>query len=310
MTGMETYTDLVGRGLTPAEIERLVGAGDLIRLRRNGYARRGHVLTPERRHRELLEATRRTLAPGAVFTHGTAAVLHDLPMPIPALTKIHITRVGTGGRVTSNVCRHSAPLPSNAIIEIDGFPVTTIERTVIDVARSLPFEDGVAIVDAVLRRGVNRGLLEQELEAAKRRRFNARARRAVAFGDRRAESPGESRSRVLMAQLGLPMPNLQREFCDSSGKVEARVDFDWAEFGVCGEFDGAVKYGRLLQPGQSVEKVLKFEKQREELLRTHSRWTVRWTHGNLQDHGYFRRVLESGFRNGPTGRWPSQPRSL
>ena len=33
----------------------------------------------------------------------------------------------------------------------------------------------------------------------------------------------------------------------------ARPDFWWEERGLAGEFDGMVKYGRLLRPGQSVE---------------------------------------------------------
>lgn len=298
------YAELLERGLTPTDIRRLVRSGQLKRLRRGCFAEGGSALAPEQRHRQLLEATRPTLAPDAVFTHVTAAVLHDLPVPIPHLTKIHITRAGGGGRVTANVWRHSAPLPDRSLTKVGGLLVTNLQRTVVDVARWLPYADAVAVVDAALRQGVQRASLEKELTAARRRRFHARARRAVAFGDPRAESPGESRSRVLIAQLDLPMPTLQREFRNGDDEVDARVDFDWEEFGVCGEFDGEVKYGRLLKPGQSVEKVIGFEKQREELLRTHGRWTIRWTNKNLRDLVYFRRIIESGFTNGPKGHWP------
>lgn len=260
-------------------------------------------MTPEAQHLQLLEATHPSLASGTVFSHSTAGVLHGLPLPIPQLTKVHITRPGSSGRATRSVWRHTAALPTESVTEVADLRVTTIERTVVDLARWLPYEDAVAVVDAALRLGVDRAGLDVEVERARRRRFNERARRAVAFGDPRAESPGESRSRVLMAQLGLPRPELQREFRTAAGAVDARVDFDWDEFGVCGEFDGHTKYGRLLRPGQSVEQVIHFEKRREELLRTHGRWTVRWDNNNLKDPQHFRPIIESGFRNGPKGRW-------
>lgn len=302
--GVVRYGELLKQGLTAAEIKRMVRSGELIPLRRGCYARRSTALTPEAQHLQLLAATRPSLAADTVLTHGTAAVLHGLPVPIPQLTKIHITRPDTSGRTTRCVWRHSAPLPPTSLTEVAGVPVTTIERTVVDLARWLSYPDAVAVVDAALRLGVEREALDHEIHLAKRRRFNERARRAVAFGDPRAESPGESRSRVLIADLNLPMPDLQREFHNAAGEVDARVDFDWDEFGVCGEFDGHAKYGRLLKPGQSVERVIHFEKQREEVLRTHDRWTVRWDSNSLKDPARFRRIIESGFRNGTRGRWP------
>ncbi len=44
----------------------------------------------------------------------------------------------------------------------------------------------------------------------------------------------------------------------------ARADFAWPELGVFVEFDGRIKYGRLLAPGQSVADVVDAEKRREE----------------------------------------------
>ena len=44
-------------------------------------------------------------------------------------------------------------------------------------------------------------------------------------------------------------------------------DWAWPDHGVLGEFDGKVKYGRLLKPGQDVGQVVFAEKQREDLIR-------------------------------------------
>ena len=57
----------------------------------------------------------------------------------------------------------------------------------------------------------------------------------------RAESVGESLSRSQMHLLDFPPPLLQATFDRSDGAID-RVDFDWPEFGLFGEFDGDVKY--------------------------------------------------------------------
>lgn len=78
-----------------------------------------------------------------------------------------------------------------------------------------------------------------------------RARQAIAFADARTESVGESRSRVAMHEAGLPAPDFQIEVRSGvTGAQVARSDFGWHERRTVGEFDGFVKYGRLLRPGQ------------------------------------------------------------
>ena len=96
----------------------------------------------------------------------------------------------------------------------------------------------------------------------------------VAFADPRAESVGESISRVRILRDGLPKPDLQVEIIGVFGEVIARVDFYWPEFRTVGEFDGMVKYGRLLKEGQKVEDVLVDEKLREDALRGNE--VARW----------------------------------
>jgi hypothetical protein len=50
----------------------------------------------------------------------------------------------------------------------------------------------------------------------------------------------------------------------------------WKEQRTIGEFDGKIKYGRLLKPGQSIEEVLFEEKRREDALRDLGWQIVRW----------------------------------
>jgi hypothetical protein len=100
--------------------------------------------------------------------------------------------------------------------------------------------------------------------------------RAVRFADGRSESVGESRSRVLLHGLGLMPSTLQLEVCDSSGRLLGRTDFAWEDAGVVGEFDGRIKYGRLLRPGQEPGDAVFDEKLREDAIRDQDLGVVRW----------------------------------
>ena len=67
--------------------------------------------------------------------------------------------------------------------------------------------------------------------------------KAIGFADPGAESPGESRLRVLLANEGLPPPTLQATLVAADGEFVARVDFLFEDERVVVEFDGQTKYG-------------------------------------------------------------------
>lgn len=291
---------MLARGLTRTEIAALVRSRQLVRLRRGAFVAPGRPQSPESRHHELIAATLPCLATESVLSHASAAVLHELPVPPAALTGVHITRPAKG-RITKHTHRHEGFLPSGSVAQVKGYAVTSLARTASDLARWLPYADAVAVLDAALRRGLDRDELQEQVQAAARRPGNERARRAMAFADPLAESPGESRSRVRLAELGLPTPALQQEFRNGHGEVDARVDFDWADFGACGEYDGKTKYGRLLRPGQSVEDVVMSEKKREGVLRGHGRWTIRWSEDELKDPKQIYRLIKTGLTLGLRG---------
>ena len=61
-----------------------------------------------------------------------------------------------------------------------------------------------------------------------------------------------------------------------------RCDFCWEEYATVGEFDGRVKYGRLLRPGQDPGDVVFAEKRREDELRDLGREVARWVWDELE----------------------------
>jgi hypothetical protein len=98
--------------------------------------------------------------------------------------------------------------------------------------------------------------------------------------DSRIESVGESRSLALFLQEHLPLPEPQVEIHDARG-LAGRVDFLWREQRTIGEFDGRIKYGRLVPAGRSAEDVLWNEKLREDRLRDAGWEVARWTWADL-----------------------------
>ena len=273
---------LVARGMTDSQLLRSRSEGELVRLRRGAYVRpggehQGH----EDAHRLLVRATMPLLGPGWTLSHGSAGVLRDLPVWPEALTHVHVTRPrAAGGRRRTTVHRHGCALDPDEVVEVDGWPTTDLARTVVDLSRSVPFEQGVAAADRALALGATVLELEAALSRAGRLRGVGAARRVVAFADGRSESVGESLSRVLLADLGLAPEDLQHRVLDGP-RLAGRVDFAWPSLRVIGEFDGRVKYGRLLEVDEEAGDAVFREKRREDRLRELGWQVVRWVWADL-----------------------------
>jgi hypothetical protein len=270
-------------GLERWDIERLIKTRQLERVRRGAYAEPLPDVVPiEERHLRLVRATMPQLYPGAVLSHGSAAAMHGLPVWESELGRVHVTRSRSGGgQRRSGLHVHVAPLLVGDIETIDGYPVTSIARTVLDQARTSPFQQAVALADRALALGLQSAELEEGLAQMARWPGVRKARRTCGFADGRSESVGESMSRVRFVEQELPTPALQYEVYDGGDSLIARSDFGWEERGTLGEFDGKIKYGRLLKPGQRVEDVVYAEKRREDALRDRGWQVVRWTWEDL-----------------------------
>ena len=271
-------------GFSHGELARLSRSESIVRVRRGAYGEPpSHELDARDTHRRLIAGTVPQLGAGAVLSHGSAAVLHGLPVWPDQLTQVHITRSRAGGgRRRRYVHVHGHPLAPGDTVSVDGLLVTSLARTIVDLACGESFARAVAAGDAALRRGLSDRALAVQLERAGRRTGVVAARRVVPFLDRRSESPGESESRAVLHEQGAPRPELQYEVYDRQGGFVARTDFGWPELRTIGEFDGRVKYGRALRTGQDLEEVLFNEKVREDALRDCGWQVVRWTSTDLR----------------------------
>lgn len=177
------------------------------------------------------------LATGGVVSHDAAAALHGIEMA--HRPDRHVTVARNRGRVTHPGCRvHRADLPGTEITRVDGLPVTTPLRTVLDCARTLEPSEAVAIADSALRQGM---VGHRELKASAAGTWGrgaGRLRRVVAWCDPHCGSVLESALRVLLAEHGLHPPCSQFPMRSLSGRHLATVDFAWPGLRVIVEADG------------------------------------------------------------------------
>jgi len=283
-------------GLHGDELTRMCRDDRLVRIRHGAY---DSVREANARfaHRQLIDGTWPLLGAGAVLSHASAAALHGLPVWASSLTRVSTVRQsgGHGGRRTHLHVR-LMPLPDADVCEIDGMRVTSLERTAVDVARLLPFDRAVAVMDAALRLSADKEKMGELIASGARRKGNSTAVAAYAFADPRSESVGESFSRVRMFEVGLPSPTLQFDVHDREGVWVARSDFGWLQQGVVGEFDGRVKYTGT---PDEVAKAVMAEKRREQAIRDAGWWVVRWTWQDLDDRSAFRRRILQAFDSAP-----------
>ncbi|MCS5488013.1 hypothetical protein NY588_12880 [Curtobacterium flaccumfaciens pv. beticola] len=263
------------------------------RIRRGEFVRVTHGVAVDaadwraasvrQRARIELEAVLTSVGEWRVVSHRSAALLWGLPDVDRPDGRAHVTDplLGTthSGR---RVVRHAAPLESTEIAVVDGRRVTSLVRTVVDLARSTSYENAVAVLDHVLREGsTDVPELRRAFAAWPTPRGMTKARRALRFADPLADSPGESVSRVRLDEDGFPPPVLQQRF------GPFRTDFWWPRAGVVGEFDGLEKY-------DGVDAVRR-EKSREQalLLRPEVRQVVRWGWPEVRTPGRLQALLRT-----------------
>jgi hypothetical protein len=164
------------------------------------------------RHRMRAFAAAADLPADAALSHVSAACLLGLPIVDDELLHmpVQVTRPGPGrGYRRRGVHVRSGRLDSDEITGVDGVPVTTVSRTLVDLGRWATLESAVAAVDAALRDGL---VSRDDLDDAVARAFGspgvARARIALSFADGRSRTVDESRARVAMRWPNTAAPDL------------------------------------------------------------------------------------------------------
>lgn len=248
-------------GLTPAQFRSLTRAGALVRVRHGVYATRAAVESaaadPRLGHALRVAAARAAVGRHAVASHQSAAVLHGIDLlRTPGDGTVWLTRPpGQRCGHQEGIHLYSAQLPGSHVLALDGVRVTTATRTVVDLARSLPFMEGVVAADSALRLGKTTDFgLADVLHACARWAGADRARRVAAFSSEDAGSVLESCARVVFAEAGLPAPVLQAAIATADGEFIGRADFCWPAYLAIAEADGMAKYD---DPGRARKQILR-----------------------------------------------------
>ena len=179
------------------------------------------------------------LAPGRCGLSGYSAAELLGARCAPAGANAELTVPGGDLREQPGLTVHRDLLASDEIIDCGGVPVTTALRTAWNLARWLPTVEAVVALDALARLG---GFAPQAVLGIQRRypraRWRRRVPRVIDLADPRAESPMESRARLVLVLRGLPRPELQYPVYDERGEFVARLDmaYPWCKLAI--EYDG------------------------------------------------------------------------
>ena len=219
---------MYGLGLSKTGIRRRVEAGRLHRLHYGVYAV-GHVaLTPRSRYLAAVLAC----GPAALVSHRTAGVVWGL---LSSCTRIEVTAPrGRGPRPGIAVHRSRLIHPADRAV-VDAIPVTSVARTLVDLAEVLGERRlANAVHEAEVLRLFDLTKLQQTLDRVPGRAGRHRLRRVLASYEPEFD-PNRLQRRFLelCRGQGLPIPQAQVPIGGDT------VDFFWPDAKVAVETDGA-----------------------------------------------------------------------
>lgn len=224
-------SDVVARRLlTPKQLR----SAAWVRLRQDVYA----DATLELTHRVRITAVGLTLPAGAAFAGRSAAVLWGIGWAAESTDPVEVglprgSRWNAGGDVVvRTLVRGRRPVWRGR------WPCTGRLDTVVDLLRFADRTDGVITLDRLVReRHVRLADVRSAVAQLQPCWGSGRAKEVVRLADGLAESPQESRLRLLLVGAGLPAPVAQHEVYDADGLV-GRVDFAYPEIKLAIEYDG------------------------------------------------------------------------
>ncbi|MCZ2804080.1 hypothetical protein O2W18_03085 [Modestobacter sp. VKM Ac-2983] len=175
--------------------------------------------------------------PDAVVTGRSAAVVWGVALAGPD-DDVEITLPTPANQVRVPGLRvRRADVDAKRVLRHDRLWVASPEQTAVELAGTLPLDDGVAAVDQMVVAGGADLAEVRWLAGAALGPGSRRARRACALADGLAESPQETRVRLLIGRSQLPAPVAQHRIVDA-GRFIARVDFGWPAQRLALEYDG------------------------------------------------------------------------
>jgi hypothetical protein len=194
----------------------------------------------------MLTAVARRLPDGAAFSGRTALWLHGMDEASRDPIEVTIPGPSGAGRLAGATVRRAA-LTSMEIVLRRGLPTTSALRTVLDLGGRNPLTEGVVVADMFLHAElVTLAELSAYVAEHPRARGIARFRRVLQLAEPKAESPMETRLRMLLMLAGLPRPEVQVDVHDEEGGFLARPDLLYRLQRLAIEYDGGNHRDRMV----------------------------------------------------------------
>jgi len=294
--GFFSRAEAIDCGETDRTLANARREGVIVRLRRGMYAPADIYEACDDAGKHLLHARAAVFAQrGAVALTGrSAAALHGFALYQEDLAVVHLVRLDHGAPRQAARAKHHVVSRDieNDLGAYDGIIAVSPARAVWEVACRSSLESGVVTADSALRH--DPGLLEpiEELQ----HRFthfpgSHQGKLAIKLADGRSESPGESVTRVQFHRYGIPMPQLQYHVVDH-GQLIGIADFYWDDHRHLGEFDGKIKYQKLLRPDETASDRVFREKRREDAMRADLRGMSRFIWSDVMPQNARRTMAE------------------
>jgi len=238
--GEVSRSQLLALGLGAGAIKHRVGNGRLVPSTRGVYSVGVPSATRERRWMAAVLAC----DPGAVLTHLSGTALWALRPVDPVIIDVSVPRRNARSRTGIRVHRPCRLDPED-VTRRRGIPVTTVPRTLIDLAEVLSTRSLERAVDeAEFLKLLSEADLAAALERNRGRTGAARLERTL-----RRHEPGTTRTRTkleesffaLVIASGLPQPEVNV----AVGRLT--VDFLWREQRLVVETDGGASHDRAAQ---------------------------------------------------------------
>lgn len=281
--GFVTTRDAARLGVSPVALHQLTASGRLRRAAHSVY------LSPDKGtpESELSLLARAVLStdPFAVASHQSALALHGLPCHRVPTTLVHVADARKSSRIHACVHRHVLR-PGDRVVDADGWRALSPGLTATQVAARYGVHSGLVAMDAALRLQLTTaGELGHLIDSGRIRRGLVAARKAVALADGRAESPGESLLRLVLADTPW---SLVPQAAIGPYRVDLLVDNV-----VVAEFDGETKYANAHGPAALAQ-----EKQREDWLRRNQYEVARFVWANLNYPATIRQTIHEAVVRG------------
>ena len=224
---------------TRAQLRRAIESREVVRVVHGAYLRSDVELTETTR----AQTASLVLGPTAVLCDRTAAWVLGVDCfryadldGVPRLESCVLR--GHEPTERREVVGRTRDLREDDIIEIGGVRVTSPLRTAADLLCLLPRREALAAADALMRlHGFTVAELRRLLVRYFRRRGVIQARNLAPLVDGRAESSGESWTRLVIVDQGLPVP-LPQYWINVDGVPTYRLDLAYPRAKIAIEYDG------------------------------------------------------------------------